>query len=208
MRASTRCRTEKVVLIGGQSTGKTSIVQRFNNGGFNPNNPSTVGAAFFSAQFSIDNKQIKLEIWDTAGSEKYKSLTPMYYRDARAAIIVFDVTSPVSLEQASEWIAELRKNGRSDCIFIGAANKIDLVTKRCISTEGVKEFAFSNMLADVRETSALTGTGVRELFECVSAQLLKLDPLIDETEPELITLVNTGGSSERQENGIFGSCDC
>ena len=76
--------------------------------------------------FHIQENSYKLNIWDTGGSERYRAMAPMYYRDAQAAILVVDVTNLESLDEARDWLMELREHGMSDCLIIGAANKIDL----------------------------------------------------------------------------------
>ena len=156
--------TEKIVLLGAASTGKTSIVNRFAHDRFSPNSESTIGAAFVTKNVMIDTNEVKLEIWDTGGSEKYRSLAPMYYRDASAAIIVFDLTSDQSLEDAQMWLEELRECGPENVIIGCAANKCDLTGERKITAETVEEFATKNQIKVMKETSALKGTNVVELF--------------------------------------------
>ena len=182
-------RTEKIVFLGAQSTGKTAIVTRLQNNTFTANSNSTIGAAFNSKVLMVDGQQIKLDIWDTAGSEKYKSLTPMYYRDARAAIIVIDVTRPETLDAAAEWMMELREHGKGDCIIVCAANKVDLTAQRQITNEQIQDFAFQNQIALWRETSALAGTGITELINETAKLLLKLPSVETQEDNEIAGLV-------------------
>lgn len=207
MRTSTGgTRTEKIVFLGAQSTGKTAIVTRLQNNTFNANSNSTIGAAFNSKMIMVDNNQIKLDIWDTAGSEKYKSLTPMYYRDARAAIIVIDVTRPETLDAASEWLNELREHGKGDCIIVLAANKIDLESQRKISSEQVNEFAFTNQMQVTKETSALSGAGINELLTETARLLLKLPAVETQDENDINGLVGDIGGGDNPKPAGGGGC--
>jgi small GTP-binding protein len=170
-------RAEKIVLIGAASSGKTSLVNRFAHDRFQPNSEATIGAAFISKTVTVGNADIKLEIWDTGGTEKYKSLAPMYYRDARAAVIVFDVTSQQSFTEAAEWLSEFRERGQPTAIVVAAANKVDLESHRRITKSVATDFAFQNQLEFIKETSALSGHGVKELFTDLAKQLLGLPPM-------------------------------
>ena len=100
----------KVVIVGDSNVGKTSIMQRYAKDTFRCDIEPTIGPQFMSKLVEIDDAgtTMKLQIWDTAGQEKYRSVTPIYYRDAAAAICVFDVTSKLSLDDAEKWIEDLR----------------------------------------------------------------------------------------------------
>lgn len=207
--AGGKIRCEKVVMLGATETGKTSIVQRFLRDTFNKDGEATIGAAFFTKNIIVDGQTIKLDIWDTGGQERYRSLAPMYYRDSRVAIIVFDVTKPDSTTQAEDWIKEFEQSGDSDKLLFGAANKIDLVSQRVITADKVHEFQYKNQLEEVVETSALTGVGVKDLFERIGRAVLRLPPravaddglsdiVIEETSP------TRGGVSNYGSN----NCNC
>lgn len=191
-------RSEKIVLIGAASSGKTSLVNRFVRNNFSGASEATIGAAFVSKALTVNDTEVKLEIWDTGGTEKYKSLAPMYYRDARAAIIVYDVTSQQSFDDASEWLNEFREKGQPSAIIVAAANKVDLVDKRVVTKENGEDFAFQNQMAFVKETSALSGDGVKELFEELAKELLLL-PAVGNCEIEIT-------EEEPQHQGKKGCC--
>jgi small GTP-binding protein len=173
-----RIRSEKIVLIGAASSGKTSLVNRFAHDRFMQNSEATIGAAFIPKVITVRNTEIKLEIWDTGGTEKYKALAPMYYRDARAAIVVFDITSDQSFQEASEWLSEFRDRGQPSALMVCAANKIDLESQRAVQNEKIQDFATENQLSFWKETSALSGIGVNSLFEELAALLLGLPALL------------------------------
>jgi Ras-related protein Rab-5C len=174
MPSGSAVRSEKIVLIGAASCGKTALVTRFAHDRFSGEMDSTIGAAFVAKTFNIDGVELKFQIWDTGGTEKYKALTPMYFREARAAIVVFDVTCEQSFNEASDWLSDFRQKGESGAIVIGAANKVDLVAERKIASELVQEFGYRNQLDFITETSALTGEGVMELFTELGRRLLAL----------------------------------
>ena len=97
----------KLVFLGDTSVGKSSMVTRFLNKVFYEFQDPTIGAAFSSVTVDLDNKKIKFEIWDTAGQERYRSLAPMYYRGADAAVVVYDITNKDSFGVLEYWIKEL-----------------------------------------------------------------------------------------------------
>ncbi|KAF4693262.1 Ras- protein Rab-5 [Perkinsus olseni] len=107
--------------------------------------------------------QIKFEIWDTAGQERYRSLAPMYYRGAAAAVVVYDITSRESFEGAKRWVNELRSSHNPDVVIAFCGNKSDLAVEREVPTQRGAEYAQENNLLFV-ETSAKTGENVHHIF--------------------------------------------
>lgn len=162
----------KLVLLGESSVGKSSIALRFVKDQFEDFRESTIGAAFLTQTVRRDeNTTVKLEIWDTAGQERYKSLAPMYYRNAHCAIVVYDITQEESLENAKGWIRELQRHADSNIVIALVGNKLDLAdTRRAISTDEGKQYADSEGLMFL-ETSAKTPTNVQELFEMIAKKL-------------------------------------
>ncbi|KAK1324640.1 Ras-related protein RABF2a [Acorus calamus] len=108
---ATKSVNAKLVLLGDVGAGKSSLVLRFVKGQFIDFQESTIGAAFFSQTIAVNDATVKFEIWDTAGQERYHSLAPMYYRGAAAAIVVYDITNPISYTRAKKWIQELQAQG-------------------------------------------------------------------------------------------------
>merc|ERR1712070_842392 len=128
----------------------------------------TIGAAFLTQTVTLDDATVKFEIWDTAGQERYKSLAPMYYRGAAAAVIVYDVTSSQSFDGAKAWVAEL---GEKDMVLALLGNKVDLATeKRAVETAQAEAFARDKGLIFM-ETSAKTGVNVQEIFQAIAGSL-------------------------------------
>ena len=129
--------TFKVVLLGDTNVGKTSILQRYAKDTFRTDIETTVGPQFMSKLVHLEgaDSTIKLQIWDTAGQEKYRSVTPIYYRDAAAAICVFDVTNKLSLEAAEKSISDLRQYAPEHIILALAGNKCDLYDQEEVTIE-------------------------------------------------------------------------
>ncbi|SCU98319.1 LADA_0H12156g1_1 [Lachancea dasiensis] len=162
----------KLVLLGDSSVGKSSIVHRFVKDSFDEFRESTIGAAFLSQTVKLgkhDDVTIKFEIWDTAGQERYKSLAPMYYRNANAALIVYDVTQPGSLLKAQSWVEELKhKVGDQDLVICLVGNKLDLCAEdpnaRQVDIDDAQAYAQEKHLL-FHEVSAKTGVGVAQIFQ-------------------------------------------
>ncbi|KAL8283663.1 hypothetical protein RQP46_005458 [Phenoliferia psychrophenolica] len=117
----------KLVLLGESAVGKSSVVLRFCQNDFQANKEPTIGAAFLTQRCRLEENVIKFEIWDTAGQERFRSLSPMYYRNAQAAVVVYDVTKAASLDQAKTWVKELQRQANPNIVIALAGNKVDLV---------------------------------------------------------------------------------
>lgn len=107
----------KLVLLGDTAVGKSCLVVRFVRDEFFEFQEPTIGAAFLTQTVALDDATVKFEIWDTAGQERYRSLAPMYYRGAAAAIIVYDITNPDSFEGAKSWVKELQRRGDTNVVI-------------------------------------------------------------------------------------------
>ena len=149
---------------------------------------------------------MKLQIWDTAGQEKYRSITPIYYRDAAAAICVFDVTSKQSLDDAEKWIEDLRQYAPPDTIIALAGNKCDLYNQEEVSIEEGREFQARYQIEVFQQTSAKENTGIEELFMKIALKIDKnkeqIRINIGKANPKgSVTSLQTGG-------GKPGRCKC
>jgi len=126
----------KLVLLGEAAVGKSSVVLRFVSNEFQPNKEPTIGAAFLTQKCRLEDRVLRYEIWDTAGQERFHSLAPMYYRNAQAAVVVYDVTKATSLEKAKSWVKELQRQANPNIVIALAGNKIDLVQPSASSPPG------------------------------------------------------------------------
>ncbi|KAM0677010.1 hypothetical protein BDAP_002386 [Binucleata daphniae] len=153
----------KLVVLGYYSVGKSSLVLNYVKGQFNPNEESTIGAAFLTKTVFSKGNNIKYEIWDTAGQERYNSLIPMYYRGAQVALVVYDITKQESFETAKKWIDELNIEKPKDFLKVLIGNKSDLENQRKVGFDEARLFAVENDLL-FYETSAKTGYNIERIF--------------------------------------------
>ena len=164
----------KIVLIGESGVGKTCILSRFVNDMFDGNSLSTNGASYAAKtlRFEEKNASIQMQLWDTAGQEKFKSIARMFYKDATVAILVYDITRKDSYDgMVNYWYKELRDNGPDDIIIAVAANKSDLYTQEKVPEMEVREFA-QKIGAIFRNTSAMTSDGIDDLFVSIGKKIL------------------------------------
>ncbi|KAJ3848808.1 GTP-binding protein ypt5 [Lentinula lateritia] len=117
----------KLVLLGEAAVGKSSVVLRFVSDEFQANKEPTIGAAFLTQKCRLEDRVLRYEIWDTAGQERFHSLAPMYYRNAQAAVVVYDITKASSLDKAKSWVKELQRQANPNIVIALAGNKLDLV---------------------------------------------------------------------------------
>jgi len=169
----------KVVLLGDSGVGKSSIVLRFVADNFKTDAEATIGASYMGKILQINEKMIKFNIWDTAGQERYHSLAKMYYRDANAAIMVYDITKKGSFEGLKKWHKELAEFGPKDIAIVVAGNKEDLVEAEAIGPEEAQAFARS-IGAIYKKTSAKTNYGVEQIFRELAG---KIFPDVDSSVP-------------------------
>jgi small GTP-binding protein domain len=160
----------KVVLLGDSGVGKSSIVLRFVADNFKADAEATIGASYMGKILQFNEKMIKFNIWDTAGQERYHSLAKMYYRDANAAIMVYDITKKGSFEGLKRWHKELTEFGPKDIAILIAGNKEDLVEEEATSPEEAQAFARS-IGALYKKTSAKTNYGVEQIFRDLASKI-------------------------------------
>lgn len=127
-------------------------------------------AAFLTQTVALDDVTVKFEIWDTAGQECYRSLAPMYYRGASAAIIVYDITDPDSFTGAKSWVKELQRRGDPNVVIALAGNKADLESRRRVEFEEANAYAKENGILHM-ETSAKNANNVKALFVEIANKL-------------------------------------
>lgn len=175
--SSNRFAQFKLVLLGESAVGKSSIVHRFVKNTFDNMRESTIGAAFLTQSITLpeNNTTVKFEIWDTAGQERYKSLAPMYYRNANAALCVYDITSRSSFTKAQDWIKELKKQAPEGIVICLVGNKSDLEETREVEEREVSQYIVQLNEEDNKviaaECSAKSGDGIIEIFTKIARAL-------------------------------------
>ena len=158
----------KFIIVGNSAVGKSCMLLRFDEDRFQPIHDVTVGVTFSIKMVSIEGQDIKVQVWDTAGQEIFRSITRSYYRDSACAIIVYDITDQSSFAKVEDWIRDVRNLAPSDCLLALVGNKLDLAAQRAVQTTEGQELADKHGLLFF-ETSAATGENVQELFnECVA----------------------------------------
>ena len=164
----------KVVLVGESAVGKTCIISRFISGAFDSNVSSTNGASYASKNIQYDKlgKNLLLDVWDTAGQEKYRALTKFFYKDAKVAILVYDITRYDTFKSIKEfWYEQVKENGPKNIVIGIAGNKCDLYEKEEVNENEAREFAAS-IGAIFALTSAQNNSGINELFRDVGNKYL------------------------------------
>ena len=183
----------KVVLLGDSGVGKTCIISRYISGSFEKNLSSTNGASYCSkmVKFETLGKNLLLDIWDTAGQEKYKSLTKFFYKDASIVILVYDITRKESFDNLTEyWYNQLQENCAKNIVLGIAGNKCDLYEDEKVKESDVREFA-EKVGAIFELTSAQNNTGINDLFEKVGNKYL--DPNFQDKKKQ--------GDEEKEKDG-------
>ena len=173
----------KVVLLGESGVGKTSIIARFYSGKFDPDIITSLSSQYIRKTIELpNNKSITFDIWDTCGQERYRSLTKIFYKDAKVVILVYDITNEYSFIQLKKfWYKQIKELGEKDIILAIAANKNDLYDERLVDSETGEEFAES-IGAIFMQTSAKENIGIQELIENIGKKIL--DPNFDFFESE------------------------
>jgi len=161
----------KLVFLGDQSVGKTSIITRFMYDNFDRHYQATIGIDFLSKTMYLEDRTVRLQLWDTAGQERFRSLIPSYIRDSSVAVVVYDVTNRASFLNSSKWVEDVRAERGNDVVICLVGNKTDLGNdKRQVSTEEGEEKASKDKLLFM-ECSAKAGYNVKSLFRKLATSL-------------------------------------
>ena len=164
----------KIILIGDANVGKTNILSRYISDTFLETSKSTVGVELATKVEQYNNKKIKIQIWDTAGQERYRSITSAYYKGAKGALIVYDITRKNTFDNIDKWISDLKLNGDKNICILIVGNKSDLNEQREVDEELGKKKAEMFKTAFM-ETSALNGENISKAFEEVIEQIYQLN---------------------------------
>lgn len=165
----------KIIMIGPANSGKTSIVRRYVDKKFNDDYKVTVGFDYMNKEITIGKKKINIQLWDTAGTEMFQSLSSSYYRNSYGALVVFDVLDRKSFESLNTWInyyREHRDHNYEELIYL-IGNKIDS-KDRVISKKEAMDFMEENNLKEYYESSAKKGDNIDNIFNNIAKDLIKI----------------------------------
>ncbi|KAK8842602.1 hypothetical protein M9Y10_025460 [Tritrichomonas musculus] len=196
----------KAVLIGDSAVGKTSIVNQYIFNSCSPEHQATIGIDFFSKVLTEGDTTIRLQIWDTAGQEKFHALIPSYIRNSTVAILVYDITLRSSFENLQKWHQTVITTSNPFCIVVG--NKLDLESERQVSIDEGEKFA-NQIKADFIETSARTPTNIQELFKKVASapttpdEEVKQSGTNNEEQTIVVTVDVKNQAQSENKNGCF-----
>ena len=163
--------TFKIIVIGDPGVGKSCLTGRAVKDIFDEKYVITLGFEFLTYTINIEDKVIKLQIWDTCGQEQYKSLISNFYRNASLAMIVYSIDSRDSFIHVNTWLKDVKLQSHPDVKIILIGNKSDLESNRQVSTDEARKYKEENQLLYFSETSAKTGLNAKEAFT-VAARIL------------------------------------
>ncbi|VEU20002.1 DEKNAAC100823 [Brettanomyces naardenensis] len=200
----------KIVFLGDQGVGKTSLITRFMYDTFDSHYAATIGIDFLSKTMYLDDKTIRLQLWDTAGQERFRSLIPSYIRDSNVAIVVYDITNKDSFNDVQKWFDYIREERGSDVLIVLVGNKSDLEDKVITSEEGealAKKIGCNFFI----ETSSKNGYNVKKLFKKIAKLLPELqnenaDRALGGDESTNIQTINVSAGKPPEES--LSSCQC
>ncbi|GAA6023050.1 hypothetical protein JCM11491_000376 [Sporobolomyces phaffii] len=193
----------KLVFLGEQSVGKTSLITRFMYDTFDNTYQATIGIDFLSKTMYLEDRTVRLQLWDTAGQERFRSLIPSYIRDSSVAVVVYDITNRQSFMNTSKWVDDVRSERGNDVIIVLVGNKTDLNDKRQVTTEEAEQKSKELNVMFI-ETSAKAGHNVKTMFRKIAQALPGMDreqegqgqnQMIDVSVTPQNTTGNEGGCS-------------
>ena len=203
----------KIILTGDSGVGKTNILSRYVNDTFSDSTKSTVGVELGCKIEEINNSKVKIQIWDTAGQERYKSITKTYYKGAKGALIIYDISRKESFINVDKWIDDLKESGEEDVCILLIGNKCDLDNIRQVSTDEVSKKAQQYKIGFC-ETSAKNAKNIDYAFQTLIKQIAEKMPNNEEKYGSKSNVISTGVSLEtkiiaeekRPSNGTKKNC--
>ncbi|RCK59130.1 GTP-binding protein YPT6 [Candida viswanathii] len=197
----------KIVFLGDQSVGKTSLITRFMYDTFDETYAATIGIDFLSKTMYLEEgKTIRLQLWDTAGQERFRSLIPSYIRDSHVAVICYDITNKKSFENLDKWIKDVKLERGDDVIIVLVGNKLDLATdKRQVSLEDVESLQNKIGAKFFIETSTKANHNVKLLFKKIAQSLPEFNQ--DETNEDGTTNTKSSSHPETVDISIDNSAE-
>ena len=205
----------KIIIIGDASVGKTALLSKYLKGVFPKSPLSTIATEFATKIIQIkEGGYIKAQIWDTAGEEKYKSITYHHYKKSVGGLIVYDITKKLTFENVKNWYNDLITKAEKGCIIALVGNKLDLVERNGSNREVLKEeaqaYAEDNHML-FYETSAYNGTNINDIFEelmqTIYTERRKI-PDFRERDNELDNNMSINLNNQNEKNFVKDECEC
>ena len=197
----------RYIIVGDMAVGKSCLLLQFTDHKFRHQHELTIGVEFGGKTIEVKNKNIKIQIWDTAGQEAFQAITRTYYKGAIGALLVYDITKHDTFDHINKWINEVKNNGSKDIVCMLIGNKKDLEEERQVRYEEGKELADKNKMLFI-ETSAKTAENVQECFylsaEKILEQISKTG--IDPTLPAKNVKISIDEDAEEEETKEKKSC--
>ncbi len=198
----------KILLVGNSSVGKSSLFLRFVDDIWNETFVPTIGVDFKIKTIEVEKKNVKLQIWDTAGEERFRTIISSYYKGAHGILLMFDVTDYDSFESLENWLIEIEKNANKSVIKLLIGNKIDLEENRKVSYNQAKDFADSNGIQYI-ETSVKLNTNVNQAFWEIGKELMnatKDKEFLHESNKKTITISKNANNINEEPKNKGGCC--
>ena len=197
----------RYIIVGDMAVGKSCLLLQFTDHKFRHQHELTIGVEFGGKTIEVKNKNIKIQIWDTAGQEAFQAITRTYYKGAIGALLVYDITKHDTFDHINKWINEVKNNGSKDIVCMLIGNKKDLEEERQVKYEEGNEIADKNNMLFL-ETSAKTAENVQECFylsaEKILEQITKTG--IDPTLPSKNVKISIDEDAEEEETKEKKSC--
>jgi small GTP-binding protein len=190
--------TFKILTIGESGVGKTCILLRYSDNKFMKNHLTTIGIDYKAKVINLNNRSIKLKIWDTAGQDRFRNITQQYYKGADGIVLVYDVTDRGSYEKVRDWMKQIQIYTQKDSIgLVLLGNKCDAEPRVVSNEEGItmaKEYGIKYF-----ETSALNNFNVEESFTHLTEQIMSKKDITQLVEPEKKVVLTNGSKSGNSE---------
>ena len=192
----------KIVMVGDMSVGKTSLANRFTQGEFREDVRTTLGSTCLFKEQDVGGQRVRFSLWDTAGQEVYHSMVPVYFRQAAAVVLVYDVTSTDSYEGAKKWLTQIEEHAPSDVVVAIVGNKIDLPSR--IDDTDAEEFDPPEFHTVKMDVSAKTGENINALFSKIYRKCQSVNP---NPQRGSNTTINLSAAPSRSANK-YSRCGC
>lgn len=196
----------KYVVVGDSGVGKSCLLLQFTDSRFESTHDLTIGVEFGTKTLKINNQDIKLQCFDTAGQESFRSITRSYYRNSAVALLVFDLTRRDTFKKLDDWVYEVEQNNNDDVIIVLVGNKADSVGNRVISEQEAMAYAKNHGMSYI-ETSAKTGQNVEQVFK-LGAQKVYSSVMDGSLVPSDTSGIKLGIDRENTQLKRLSSCPC